>query len=175
MSSANALLLIDLQANMFDPKNPVRSGDALLERVTGLLARARAAGTLVVFVRNCGGPGDPDVRGTSGWELQPRLRPARGELVLDKTTSDTFESTPLGDELTARGIKGVVIAGLQSEYCIRATTLGALSRNLEVTLVANGHSTFDGGGRTAPEISAAVNAELAGRARLANAEEVRFG
>ena len=59
---ATALLLIDAQVNMFDPANPVAGADALLSRLGQLLARARAAGAPVVFVRNCGGEADPDER-----------------------------------------------------------------------------------------------------------------
>lgn len=174
MSVRTAFVLIDAQVNMFDPVNPVHSAEPLLERLRGLLARARAAGAPIVFVRNCGDPGDPDVRGTPGWELHPSLHPIPGELLLDKTTSDTFASTSLGDEMKARGITRLVIAGLQSEYCVRRTTVSALAGDFEVALVENGHSTYDGGGRTAAEITAAVNAELAAQVTLASAEAVSF-
>lgn len=53
---------------------------------------------------------------------------------------------------------------------MRETALGALARGLGVTLVADAHSTYDSGDRTAAEISAAVNAELEGRVTLVNAE-----
>lgn len=175
MPTKQALLVIDVQANMFDPANPVAGADALLARLASLVARARAADVPVVFVRNCGGPQDPDQRGTPGWELHAILVPAPGELVLDKTTCDTFASTPLGDELAARGVGEVAIAGLQSEFCIRETSLGALARGLRVTLVADAHSTFPGGGRTAADVSAEVNAELGDRATLVAADAVRFG
>jgi nicotinamidase-related amidase len=94
--------------------------------------------------------------------------------VLDKTTCDTFVSTHLGEELDALGVRRVVITGLQSEYCIRETTLGALARGLEVTLVQDAHSTYDGRQRKAREISAAVNAEFAERAAVTPAEQVGF-
>lgn len=52
---------------------------------------------------------------------------------------------------------------------MRETTLGALARGFEVTLVANAHSTYDADGCTAGEITAAVNAELEGRVKLTSA------
>jgi nicotinamidase-related amidase len=174
MNPNTALLVIDVQVNMFDPSHAVASADGLLAHVRSLVSRARTAGAPVVFVRNCGGPQDPDVKGTPGWELHPALQPAGGELVLDKTTCDTFASTPLGEELDARGVRRVVIAGLQSDYCIRETTLGALARGLEVTLVADAHSTYDNRQRSAAQITAAVNTEFAGRAVLTPAEGVGF-
>ncbi len=174
MMTSSAFILIDAQVNMFDPVSPVSSADLLLARLVTLVQRARAAHVPIVFVRNCGRAGDPDERGTPGWELHPLLRPADGDLVLDKTTGDTFASTRLRDELKARGIGHLVIAGLQSEYCVRETTLGALASGFEVTLVADGHSTYDGGGRSAGQKSAAVNAEFEGRVKLACAADVCF-
>ena len=130
MSRRTALLLVDVQENMFDPAHPVADAAHLLQRFLELLDRAHSARMLTVFVRNCGGPNDPDQQGTPGWELHIALQPGEGDLVFDKTTPDAFESTPLADELKSRGIARVVIAGLQSEFCIRATSLGALQRGL---------------------------------------------
>jgi nicotinamidase-related amidase len=172
MAEKTALLLIDVQANMFDPANPVDGSTALLERLRGLLRRARDAGAPVVFVRNNGGPEDPDLPNTPGWELQ--LPAAPGDLVLDKTTCNTFESTALEGELKLRGVTRLVIAGLQSDSCVRETTLGALQLGFPVTLASDGHSTYDGKMRTAAEISAAVNQELAKGATLMPVGEITF-
>ncbi len=174
MSATTALLVIDVQVNMFDPANPCAGGDALLARVGDLVARARAAGAPIVYVRNCGGPGDPDQEGTPGWQLHPSLRPAAGEPVLDKRTCDTFASTMLASELSGRGVDAVVIAGLQSEFCVRETALGALARGLAVTLVSDAHSTFGGGDRTAAALSAEVEAELSERAAITPSAAVTF-
>lgn len=174
MNSRTALVLIDLQANMFDPANPVVAADALLARLRDLLSRARSEQVPVVLVRNAGGEADPDRRGTPGWELHPSFQPGDGDLLLDKTTCDTFASTALGAELDARGITRLVIAGLQSDHCIRETTLAAVTRGLGVTLVANGHSTYDSPNRKAAEISQAVNDEFADRVTLVEAEEIHF-
>lgn len=172
MSSGDALLLIDVQANMFDPGSPVAGAGPLLGRLRELLQRARRAGVPVIFVRNCGGAGDPDVRGAPGWELHAELQPFDQEVILDKTTCDTFASTNLAAVLDDRGVGRLVIAGLQSEYCVRETTLGALDRGYRVALATDGHSTYDSKGRKAVAIIAAVNEELASRATLVPAEQV---
>lgn len=174
MPPRTALVIVDVQVNQFEGPFAVHEGDVLLRRVANLVARARAAGAPVVFVRNCGTAPDPDVPGTPGWELHPSLVPAPGEPVLDKTTFDTFASTSLEAELKARDVHAVAIAGLQSNYCIRATTNGALDRGFAVTLIANAHSTVAEGDMPAPAVSAAINEELAGRVRLALAEDFGF-
>jgi nicotinamidase-related amidase len=170
-----ALLVIDAQVNQFDSAYwPVHAPDVLLARLRDLVARSRAARTPVLFVRNCGGPGEPDVLGTAGWEIHPELAPTADEPVFDKTTCDSFASTPLGEELERMGVRKVVIAGVQSDMCIRETSLGALARRLDVTLVSDGHAAFDRGGEDAPAKSAAVNAELADRVTLVATSDIRF-
>ena len=174
MAAKTALLLIDLQKNMLDPGNPVAGSEGLIGRLRGVLDRAREARVPVFLIRNCGGDGDPDVKGTPGWELDSRFAPASGEPVLDKTTCDSFASTDLDTQLRERQVGRVVIAGLQSDWCVRETTQGALSRGYGVTLVADGHSTYDGKTRTAAEASLAVNDEFRDQVELVSARDVRF-
>ena len=174
MTPNTALLIIDVQVNQFDPPYAVAGGAALLDRLRGLIERARAARVPVVFVRNNGTPPDPDVHGMPGWELQPGFAPAGEESVLDKTTNDTFESTDVDAQLRAHGVTRLVIAGVQSDFCIRATTLGALARGYTVTLASDGHSTCDGKTQTGAEAAAEVNAQLAPRVTLARSDEIAF-
>ena len=174
MNSGSVLLLVDVQANMFDPASPVAGAAPLLGRLRDLLHRARGAGVPVVFVRNCGGAGDPDVPGSPGWQLHAELAPGDGELILDKTTCNTFASTELAAVLESSRLTHLVIAGLQSEYCIRETTLGALEMGYGGALASDGHSTYDSRDRKAATIVAAVNDELSSRVTLVPAEKISF-
>ena len=74
----------------------------------------------------------------------PRLP---GEPIVDKRSPDSFADTPLDGMLLARGVRRVIVCGLQSEWCIQATCKGAVERRYEVMLVEDGHSTFDSRGR----------------------------
>lgn len=169
-----ALLLIDLQANMLGSETPVRSAGILLNRIGRLLERARSAGIPVIFVRNCGREGEPDAINSPGWQLHSAFRPNAGELILDKTTSDTFASTPLEQELRRRGVARLIVAGVQSEFCVQATIEGALVRGFAVTLVADCHSTYDGKTRTATQISDSVNESLKERVTEVLSDQVQF-
>lgn len=105
----DALLLVDVQLNMFEPE-PVHDGERLLEGLTSLLDAARDVGVPVVFVRNNGPSGAPDEAGTPGWEIHLRLQPAEGEPVVDKWESSSFDGTPLRELLADADT--VVVAGL---------------------------------------------------------------
>lgn len=159
--SGSALLVIDLQRNMFEVEPGVHDGMELLGRVSGLIARARLAGAPVIFVRNNGGAGDSDAPGTPGWELTSALPRLSAEPIVDKKQPDAFEGTNLNGLLRARGLRHVVVCGLRSEFCIAATCRGAAHRGYKVTLVKDAHSTFDGPGEPATGIIARENSALA--------------
>jgi nicotinamidase-related amidase len=164
------LLLVDVQRNMLLPPEPVPGADAVAEAIAGVLRRAREGGATVVHIRNNGGPGDPDTPGTAGWELVHEVR--EGEHVVDKDKPDAFAGTGLAKLVPASA--AVVVAGMQSEYCVRETSLSALRRGHQVTLVRGAHATYDGD-LPAAAISRRVEEELAAAgASLVDREQVTF-
>jgi nicotinamidase-related amidase len=78
-------------------------------------------------------------RGSEGWEYVPELEPLDSEPVVHKRYADAFEATDLEERLAERGAGHLVVAGAQTEECIRATLHGAL----DATLVADAHTTED--------------------------------
>ena len=62
---------------------------------------------------------------------------------MQKTASDAFYETELEDALHASSIDRVLVCGLMTEFCVDATCRAALSRNYEVTLVSDAHTTGD--------------------------------
>jgi nicotinamidase-related amidase len=167
-----ALLIIDAQVNMFEPE-PVFRAAEVLAILRDLITRARAAGAPVIFFRNNGGPDDPDQPGTPGWAIHPQLKPMADELVIDKFTDDAFYQTSLSGELAERGIRNLVIAGMQTEYCIDANCRRAFSLDYKVTLVEDAHSTYSGR-LPAEQIVAHHNDVMAAYADVRPAAEITF-
>jgi streptothricin hydrolase len=156
---ARALMLIDVQRNMLEPPTPVPSAGATRDALQDLLLRARREGALIIHVQNDGAPGDPDEPGTDGWQL---VFPAdAGELVVRKDQEDTFAANPaLARELSAHEITEVIIAGMQSNYCVAASSRGALKQGLQPIVASGAHATYDEG-EPAAVISARIEQELA--------------
>ena len=149
------LLLIDVQRNMLEPPTPVPDAASVGAAIAGILQTAREAGATVIHVRNNGTDGDPDQPGTDGWQLIHDVRD--GEPVVDKTTSDSFAGTDLADFV--RDGAPVIAVGMQSEYCVRATSLASLARGHAVTVVSGAHATYDDD-KPAADISRDVESEL---------------
>lgn len=162
MPADTALLVIDVQKGMFFDDDPVYDGENLLSKISTLIAQARTSGIPVIYVQHNGAAGDPVEPGTDGWRIHPAIEPAEGEPVVVKWTPDSFHETTLQSELEARGIKKLVVAGIQTECCVDTTCRRALSLGYETTLVKDAHSTWNSRTLTAPQIIAHHNDALNG-------------
>ena len=145
MGDAMALVVIDTQRGMFETPGlpPVPNGERMLHNIGSLIENAREAGVPVIHIQHANGPGQPLERGTVGWEIHPRVAPADGEPVVGKETPDSFLDTALRDVLEERGIGRLVLAGMQTEYCVDTTCRRAFAFGYDVTLAEDAHGTFD--------------------------------
>jgi nicotinamidase-related amidase len=82
------------------------------------------------------------VRGEPGCEIVPLLRPAAGEIVIDKPGKGAFHATPLQAELQARGITHLVFAGVTTEVCVQTTMREANDRGYECLLVEEATASY---------------------------------
>lgn len=167
---ATALLVVDVQVNMFKGPWCVPGATELAARIEQRVEQARAAGDLVVWVQNDGPEGDVDEPFSEGWELL--LEPRAGEWVIRKTTQNVFESNPdLAERLRAAGAERLELVGVQSELCLAASARGAKAAEFTVRVPAGLHGTFDDGfpsadpnrvpERPAAELAAQVQQALA--------------
>jgi nicotinamidase-related amidase len=144
------LILIDNQQALFD-EGP-DDAEAFLGRLTTLLAAARNAGVPVVHVQH-EEPGSELEWGTPGWALHPALAPRDGEACFRKTVNSAFKETGLEDWLRERGVTDLVIAGMQTEFCIDASVKSAFERGFRITVPLGGHTTVDNAGLSAAQLN----------------------
>jgi len=146
-----ALLCVDCQAD-FLPGGAlaVPDGDAVLAP----LAAAAARVGLVLASRDWhpaahssfaaqGGPWPAHcVQGSAGAELDPAIA-AIADVVVDKATAtaedaySAFQGTKLADRLFRRGISVLLVGGLATDYCVKATVLDALDAGFEVRVLTD--------------------------------------
>ncbi|EGX90643.1 isochorismatase hydrolase [Cordyceps militaris CM01] len=175
-----ALFVIDIQ-NELAGHPPTQVPSAARIRAAGerILAASRALGStntpnggeqqpaLTVFVQHEESPesGGSLVRGAELWKLVfPPRDGAADEILIAKTTQNTFESNPdLADRLKGAGVDHIVAFGLQSECCVGETCKGALAAGFRVSLLQGAHSTYDSQGKTAAEIEKEVEEMLVSR------------
>ncbi|WP_438352179.1 isochorismatase family protein [Microbacterium sp. CJ88] len=132
-----ALLVVDVQN---DVVNGAWNRDAVVTRIAGLVDRARSADVPVVWVQHS----DEGLElGGEGWQLVPELAPADGEAHIHKLYGDSFEGTDLEGVLAGLHVGRLVVAGAESDACIRSTIHGAFTRGYDTVLVGDAHTSGD--------------------------------
>ena len=171
------MMIIDVQSAFFDKNGTicVYRGEELLKTVKNLISRARKASVPVIYVQHDGDKGTPFEPGKPGWPIHPAIAPLGSDLVIHKRTPDSFYGTTLQTELEQRGIRKLIITGIQSDWCVDTTVRRAYSLEYEVTVVEDAHSTYDTKILKAPQIIAHHNSIFGGRfAKLRKADEINF-
>jgi nicotinamidase-related amidase len=149
-----ALLMIDIQKGMWMEASPPYQGEAMLKNASDLLARARKAGIPVIHIQHDGGPGDTLQKGTEGFDIRPEVAPRSGEKTIVKTHCSSFRDTGLDAELRKLGVDKLVIAGMQTDFCIDTACRVAHGLGYDVTLAEDAHSTMDNSAMTAEQLIA---------------------
>jgi nicotinamidase-related amidase len=132
-----ALVVIDVQNDVMDGTHDT---EAVVANVAAVVDKARMAGVPVVWVQHSSERMPVD---SPGWQLVPGLVVGAAEPVVHKRYADSFEETDLEAVLAGHGVGRLVVAGAQTDECIRSTLHGAVVRGYDATLVADAHTTED--------------------------------
>jgi nicotinamidase/pyrazinamidase len=157
-----ALIVVDVQNDFADPKGSlyVVGGEEILPVVNREIERALEAGAPVFYTQDWHPPSTPHfekdggtwpvhcVRGTWGAEFPPELKIV-GEAVRKGSSGEDGYSgftvrdpasgqesqTSLETMLRDRGVKRVVVVGLATDYCVKATALDAIDKGFQTTVL----------------------------------------
>lgn len=143
-----ALILVDLINAFTDPSCPLGSeNSAVVDASADVLARFRQLGLPVFFTTvaysedrqakvfrhriaalNLLRPGSQWVR------VHAALAPKANEPVIEKHWASAFFGTDLQDRLTAAGADSLVVCGLTTSGCVRATAVDGLQHDYRVVV-----------------------------------------
>ena len=73
--------------------------------------------------------------GTEAVEIDSRIAPAPGELVLVKKRASGFHGTPLSSYLNAQGVDTVIVTGVTMAGCVRHTAEDAIAEGFRPIIV----------------------------------------
>lgn len=166
----SALLVIDVQQGLFERSTSIYNAGDLIVNINKLVDRAHANNAPVFYIQHSNQ--DSLVKHSPGWQFHPHIQPLTQDSIVHKQNGNAFEETGLDASLKARNVSCLVITGLISHGCVKATCLGALALGYEVTLVSDAHSNS---GKQARKIIEDLNNKMVLKgARLMSTAEVAF-
>lgn len=153
LGSRPAVLVVDMtEAFVRDewPTGWAETGDPCVAAIGRLLGRSRSAGLPVIYTKSEAMLEEPLVggwlRGGEGPSMFPfngppvvheivaELSPDPSDLVIVKPKPSAFYGTQLSGMLTYLGSDSVIVTGMTTSGCVRATVNDAFMRNYRVTV-----------------------------------------
>ncbi|HWJ36704.1 MAG TPA: isochorismatase family cysteine hydrolase [Steroidobacteraceae bacterium] len=157
VKDGTALVLIDVQNNFFHPDggNYFPAAPEIVGNLQVLLSSARRSGALIVHVADRHRPGQPDfelhklpghcVQGEFDSEFFESFGPsaAQGgnEILVAKRRFSAFMQTDLDLALRENGIERLVVAGVKTNVCVRATIQDGFGLGYKCLLVTDATSS----------------------------------
>jgi nicotinamidase-related amidase len=132
---STALILIDIQEFYFPGgKMVLVNPEAAAQNAALVLKYFREKGGLVVHVRHNSEPGGA---------IHKLVAPLASEKVFSKVEVNSFLNTGLNDYLVKKGIKNLVLCGMQTHMCLEAATRAGHDLGYKVTVIADACATRD--------------------------------
>src|SRR5450830_1107404 len=146
-----AVLLLDVQKDLVDITPGLRE-NRVLDHMASVLRAARRKKSSVIHITASVRPDFLDlpkdnplwdglrkkrqlIIGTQGAAIDPRVKPLKNELVLNKTCVDPFLTTNLGQALQNADANTIILMGLWTNYVVEATARHASDMGYRVLLV----------------------------------------
>ncbi|MGH2760825.1 MAG: nicotinamidase [Actinomycetota bacterium] len=158
VSDTDALIVVDVQ-NDFCPGGAlaVPEGDDVVPVINRLMPLFRHVIATQDFhppghssFSSRGGPWPEHcVQDTPGAGFHPDLEISHADEIVQKGTDPAtdgysgFAGTDLADRLRARGVERVVVTGLATDYCVRATTIEAIEHGFEAVVLTDAIRAVD--------------------------------
>jgi nicotinamidase-related amidase len=146
-----AVLVVDMTRAFTEDRFPLgcsAAGAPCAAAIHALLEAARPAGVPILYTRydafaadaewgrwlDKGTGGEPDslMRGPEAHEIADIIKPASGDIVITKSKPSAFFGTPLASMLTYLGVDTLIVTGMVTSGCVRATVVDAFSHNYRV-------------------------------------------
>ena len=162
LGSSPVLLMIDCQYNHIGADAPIleqiseypagggAAAWAAVRQIMPLLQGFRAEGLPVIYTRYCfteraakydafalkrGKSVERFIDGAPGTRIVEPLTPHPDELVIDKVHASAFYATALLSSLVRMRVDSMIVTGVSTSGCVRATVVDAASNNFNVAVV----------------------------------------
>ncbi len=143
MTNIKALLVIDMQKGSFTDKTPRFDAEGVVQRINELASIFRTQNYPVVYVQHDGSGTGEFEKNTWEWENLDALVVKPEDVRIDKYANDIFYRSKLQSTLEKLKVSELLITGCATDFCVESSIQSALTKDFNITVVADGHTTGD--------------------------------
>jgi len=147
------LLIIDMLNDFIEPTGKLyfEKGQGVIAPIQRLKAAFRSAGAPRLYVNDAHPPDSPEfavwpphcVVGSWGARVVDALAPGPGDVSLYKDSLTMFDEAEAVELLRGFGASRLYLAGVATEYCVKACSLDAMAKGFAVTVVLDAIAGVD--------------------------------
>lgn len=141
MKCSKSLLVIDMQKGSFIAETPRYDTEGVVTRINELSALFRAQNFPVIYIQHDGTGSGAFEKNSFEWENLDELVVESTDVRIDKYANDVFYKSELQSKLKELNINEVFITGCATDFCIESTIQSALTKDFNITVVQDAHTT----------------------------------
>jgi ureidoacrylate peracid hydrolase len=154
-----ALLVVDMQNSFVEEGSPneIEIIRGNLEKLKSFIDFCRKAGIKIIYTRHAFDKKRSPIeaklfpaqmnedlkKGSRGWEINRKIEPEEGDVIIDKYRYDAFFKTNLNGILKSGGIENVIITGTITQVCCESTARSAMFYDYNVIFCSDLNFSFD--------------------------------
>lgn len=135
------LLIIDMQNAAFNSEYPAYDSDGVIERINKLSDLFHQKNNKAIFIQHDGSKEGFLIPNTKEWELLSAMAIKPDDVIIPKTANDSFYNTDLEKILQKLIPDELVITGSATDFCVDSTVKSALTKDYNVTVISDAHTT----------------------------------
>ncbi|WP_020568536.1 isochorismatase family protein [Neolewinella persica] len=152
MKTRKALLVIDMQKGSFTHETPRFDTARVVKRINELASILREQDCPVIYIQHDGAGSGHFEKNTWEWENLDGLIVEPEDIRIDKYANDVFYHSKLQATLTELEVTKLLITGCATDFCVESTIQSALTKDYDITVVEDGHTTGERPHLTAKQV-----------------------
>ncbi|WP_196890304.1 isochorismatase family protein [Aureivirga sp. CE67] len=141
MNNKKALIIIDMQKGSFYQGVERYDAKGVVERINKISSTFRNLNYPVIFIQHDGTGTGEFKKNTHEWEILDELEIKVSDFKIDKYANDVFYKSKLDETLKIKNIKELFFTGCATDFCVDSTIQSAITKEYNVTVVEDGHTT----------------------------------
>ena len=132
----SALLVLDVQNDIFVPENPNLSAfETALRVINEAIGLFRNEGLPIALVQHAS---SKKPEGSYSWMVYRGVISTDSDFRLSKSFLDAFWQTELDSQLRSSAVRDLIVCGFLSEHCVLSTYRGAIQRGFKAQVLEGG-------------------------------------
>ena len=138
-----ALLIIDMQIGSFSPYSARYNTMEVISKINQLAEAFHQQNDKIIYIKHNGSKENCLIPNTTEYNILPELVQNTTDITVVKEANDAFYQTELESILKQNSITQLYICGCATDYCVDATVKSALTKDYELFITSDAHTTAD--------------------------------